>query len=154
MQRTHRTRSRARGGFTLMEVLLVLAILGVIGALVVPNLLGSQQTANIKAARNDIKRIEAAVGIYAQDHAGTPPTDFSALTEPYEKEGIQNDPVLEAIPKDPWGNEYNYKYDTNGSGHQKLKTKADIWSSGPDGNNDNGSGDDVNNWSHLEGGDK
>lgn len=63
-------RRPVRSGFTLIEVLLVLAILGVIAAMVVPNLLGTQDRANIKASSISIKGFEEAVKLYAVDHDG------------------------------------------------------------------------------------
>lgn len=139
----HRTSRRL--GFTLMEVLLVLAILGVIGALVIPNLLGSQQNANIKAARNDIDRIQTVLQTYAIDHNGTLPAAIEDLTKSYEKDGITVQPQLAEVPKDPWGNPFNYTFP--GTHHGDLNsTKPDIWSNGPNGNDENGSGDDIANW--------
>ncbi|MBX3439614.1 MAG: prepilin-type N-terminal cleavage/methylation domain-containing protein, partial [Planctomycetaceae bacterium] len=58
-------RTRFRGGFTLLEVLIVLAILGVIAAMVVPRLLGQQNTANIRATEVSIRSVEQAVKMYA-----------------------------------------------------------------------------------------
>lgn len=142
----HETRVRRRRGFTLMEVLLVLAILGVIAAIVVPNLLGSQEKANIKATKLQINEIEKFCGLYALDHNGTLPQSLDLLTQPYENDGVEVKPITGKVPVDAWGNPFNY--DAAGS-HQKIK-KPDIWSNGPNGTNDNGEGDDVNNWSHLE----
>ncbi len=144
------TLARRRRGFTLIEVLLVLAILGVIAAIVVPNLLGSQDRANVKSAKIQIKTIETDVQKYSIEHSGKLPASLSVLTEPWELDGIEQEPITDSIPKDPWGNEYHYEVGTNGRGpHQKTK-KPDIWSNGPDGQDDGGDNDDVNNWDHLE----
>lgn len=145
--RTQRPTERGRRvGFTLMEVLLVLAILGVIGALVVPNLLGSQQKANVNATKNNIKRIEGVLELYAIDHSGQLPASLEELTKSYEVDGVAQQPHLAEIPKDAWGNAFNYKFP--GTHHGDLNSsKPDIWSNGPNGTDDNGSGDDVVNWS-------
>ena len=70
---------QSRGGFTLIEVLLVLAILGVIMALVVPQLLGTQQQANIDATKLSIKGLETGLQMYALDHDGQLPTTSEGL---------------------------------------------------------------------------
>ncbi len=143
---------RRRGGFTLMEILIVLAILGVIAAMVVPGLLGTQQTANIQATQNSIHGLEQAVKLFAVQNKGqypqggqeviellvTPQTDATGRTIPAQ---------LEKAPLDAWGNMLFYEYPNT-----KANITADkpaIWSSGPDAKNDDGAGDDINNWSDL-----
>ena len=151
----HRPASRRppvpRPGFTLIEVLLVLAILGVIAALVVPNLLGSQQKANINATRLAISAYEDAVQNYAIDHNGRPPQGSAEavnqmLMQPEPIDGRNVDPYFDEQPKDGWGQPLFYQFPAT---HQTISTKPDIWSAGPDGANDDGSGDDINNWSTV-----
>lgn len=144
-------RTSRRGGFTLLEVLLVLAILGVIAAIVVPNLLGRQQKANVDKTKLDIKALESALDLYAIDHDGELPQGgqdvmLAAVLEPKDRDGREMDPYLSKQPKDAWGSVLNYRYPST---HQTVKSRADIWSNGPDKKNDDGSGDDVNNWTET-----
>ncbi|NNJ25719.1 Type II secretion system protein G [Planctomycetes bacterium LzC2] len=140
-----------RGGFTLVEVLLVLAILGVIAALVVPNLLGSQQKANINATRVKITSYQSAIEQYAIDHNGRPPAGSAdevnqLLMNPEPIDGRNVDPYLRESPKDGWGEPLFYQFPAK---NQTISTDPDIWSAGPNGQNEDGGGDDINNWSTV-----
>ena len=138
--------NRRRTGFTLVEVLLVLAILGVIAAMVVPNLLGNQKKAMIQTSKMSIKGLEDACKTYAVAHDGEYPTGIGELLNPpNEKDGKASAPYLEKEPKDAWGIMLNYEYPTS-----KVPggTKPAIWSNGPNKTSDDGGGDDVNNWSN------
>lgn len=128
-------RSR-RGGFTLIEVLLVLAILGVIAAMVVPNLLGTQTQAYIKTTRTSIDSLESAAQGYAVNHDGEWPQSLQQLLEP-ENTGTQViPPTLDKIPTDAWGTPLQYEY-TPGN------PRPLITSYGP--NKQQGGGDDITN---------
>ena len=145
MQRTTTLRPARRAGFTLLELLIVLAILGVIAAMVAPNLLGTQKQAMIKAAAADIMNIENAAKRYAVDHDAEYPTGaegINLLVTPPEKNGMTPTPYLEKLPQDPWLQAYNYEYTTT---KHKIDKPA-IWSNGPNKKNDNGAADDIKNW--------
>lgn len=137
---------KSRAGFTLLELLIVLAILGVIAAMVVPNLLGSQKKANIKATQTSIHGLEQALKLYAVDHAGTYPTGgrevIEQLMSKTDEQGKTVDPLLQEIPLDAWGQPLNYEYPSS----KLTADKPAIWSSGPNRQDEQGSGDDVNNW--------
>jgi general secretion pathway protein G len=136
-------RSHRRHGFTLTEVLLVLAILGVIAAMVIPNLIGSQKTAMIRATKSNILSFEQIAKQYAVAHDGDYPTDVNQMLNPGQ--GADGKPMpafAERIPKDAWQQPLNYQYPNS-------KSNADrpaIWSSGPNKQNEDGGGDDINNW--------
>jgi general secretion pathway protein G len=145
-----RKRQSRRRGFTLIEVLLVVAILGVIAAAVVPSLLGRQQKAMQDQTRNNIRGLEQTLKLYALDHDGAylqgGQDALSQLTAPSEYRGKKLSAYLEETPKDAWGEPLLYEHPTS------KGTKADkpaIWSSGPNRQNEDGAGDDINNWSET-----
>ena len=139
-------RNRAvRAGFTLVEVLLVLAIIGVIMAIAVPMLLGQQREAMVKATKVAIGSLEGALKLYAQNHDGEYPNSNQGLEVLLVSPGNDpnwHGPYLDShgkLPPDAWGRPLQYQYPgTNNPG------QPDIWSYGADGqpNTD----DDINNW--------
>ncbi|MCA9080285.1 MAG: type II secretion system major pseudopilin GspG [Planctomycetaceae bacterium] len=145
----HRDLASARLGFTLLELLIVLAIIGVIAALVIPRFLGQQRTATIKAAKASIHGLEQALNLYAVAHDAEFPTGnqdvLMQLIQPVDRDGKPEEPYLDSLPKDPWGQAFYYEYPNT----KAQTTKPAIWSSGPNRVNDNGGGDDINNWSDL-----
>ena len=134
MSRTKRRpprRQRARRGFTLMEVLLVLAILVILGTLVVANFSGIFAASKIKAAKAQFSALETQIDIYQLDIGAYPtsqqglqalrlaPPDLPDPTKwvgPYAKKDI---------PPDPWTNPYYYE--------QLSPTQYRVYSAGPDG---------------------
>lgn len=146
--RKHQRRP-ARGGFTLLEVLLVLAILGVIAAMVVPQLLGRQKIAMIKATQSSIQGLESALKMYAIDHDGNYPQGtsedvFLLLTNPQDAVGRPMHPYLEAMPRDAWQSLLHYEYPATSK--DSVSDKPAIWSSGPNKQSDDGQDDDITNW--------
>lgn len=142
-QRSRQVRRQPRG-FTLMEVLLVLAILGVIIGLVLPNFINTQRDAMKKAAKVQIQGIESACDIYAVDHGGQYPTSIEVLvTNPGGDENWKGPYFKNAtgIPADPWGQQVQYVYP--GQQHGGAD-RPDISSSGPD--KQHNTQDDITNW--------
>jgi general secretion pathway protein G len=135
-----------RSGFTLIEVLLVVAILGILAAAVVPTLIGRQQQAYKDQTKNNIQSLEQILSLYAFDHDGTYPTGgreaLNALTSTSDYHGKKLPAYMDEVPTDAWGEQLYYEYPSSRKGD-----KPAIWSSGPNRNNEDGSGDDVNNWS-------
>lgn len=147
-----RSRNRKRSGFTLTEVLLVLAILGVIAAMVVPNLIGQQGKANVMATKANIKGFEEAIKQYAIANDGVFPEGsrdevIALLVQPgQDADGRMIAPYLEKTPRDAWDQPLYYQYPNTKVANA---TKPAIWSSGPNKQNEDGGGDDVNNWSDI-----
>lgn len=101
-------------GFTLIEVMIVIVILGILAALIVPKIIGRPDEARIIAAKQDISSLLQALKLYRLDNQRYPTTDQSlqalvvkpttAPLPPNWKPGG----YIERLPKDPWGNEYRY----------------------------------------------
>ena len=112
--RPHRTRSDA-SGFTLIEILVVVVIIGILGAVIVPNLLGRPDQARITAAESDLRNIANALDIYRLDNFTYPSTDQgleALVTKPSgfpEPKNYNPDGYVKKLPKDPWGSPYQYE---------------------------------------------
>ncbi len=143
-----RVQPSRRRGFTLMEVLVVLAILVMLVGMVVPKILGTQKKADISAAKTQIGMLKACLERYALDCKTYPSTE-QGLQALLEKPADMDESVAwggpyissQELPKDPWAHDYGYEYPpTRGTGDM-----PDIWSRGPDGEDD--TEDDVVSWS-------
>lgn len=130
---------KRRNGFTLAEIMLVVAILGILVAIVVPRFTGRTQEAKIQAARIQMENISMALDAFEADCGRYPTTSegLESLCQP--PVGVQNwkGPYLKkAVPKDPWEDEYIYQ--SPGSRNKDF----DLYSWGPD--RREGGGDDIN----------
>ncbi|MDG1752891.1 MAG: type II secretion system major pseudopilin GspG [Thalassotalea sp.] len=132
-----------QSGFSLLEVMVVLVIIGIIASMIVPNLMGSQDTAREQKAVIDIGSLETALGMYRSQNYNYPTTEqgLEALVEQTEIEPIPRrfpeGGYIKRLPQDPWGNDYQL---LNPGEHGKM----DIFSMGPDGEAD--TDDDIGNW--------
>ncbi len=139
-----RRRRRQQRGFTLMELLVVLAILGLLVSLVGPQVLNQLGGAKTKTAKIQIRDLEQALEIYKLD-VGRFPSTSEGLEALVSKPGNAtgwNGPYLKGgkVPNDPWNREYNYKYPGE-------KAEMDIFSYGLNGSpGGDGEDADVNNW--------
>jgi len=101
-------------GFTLIEIMVVIVILGILAALVVPNIMGRPDEARISAARSDIQAISNALNLYKLDNYNYPSTDQglqALISKPAGSPEAKNwnpDGYLAKLPKDGWSNEYLY----------------------------------------------
>lgn len=107
-------------GFTLIEILVVVVIIGILGAVIVPNLLGRPDQARVTAAESDLRNLGNALDIYRLDNFQYPSTEQglealvqrpSGFPEPknYNPEGY-----IKTLPTDPWGSPYVYERTANG----------------------------------------
>ena len=108
--------SRPRStGFTLIEILVVVVILGILGAVVVPQILGRPDTARIQAAQTDIKTLSSSLDVYRLDNFQYPSSEqgLEALVEKPngfpEPKGWNPDGYIKKLPTDPWGSPYIYE---------------------------------------------
>lgn len=119
-------------GFTLIEVMIVIVILGVLAALIVPKVIGRPDEARVVAAKQDVSSLMQALKLYRLDNHRYPTTDQS-LEALINKPTIAPIPpnwksggYLDRLPKDPWGNAYLY---LNPGTHGEI----DVYSLGADG---------------------
>lgn len=137
------TRGGRQGGFTLMELLVVLAILGLLMSLVGPQVLNQLGGAKTKTAAIQIKDLEQALEMYKLD-VGRFPSSEQGLDALVNKPGGivgWNGPYLKSdVPVDPWNREYHYKYPGE-------RGELDIFTYGQEGNpGGDGEDADVGNW--------
>ena len=138
--------SRSSGGFTLIEVMVVVVILGILAAIVVPRIMDRPDEARIVKAKQDIRALESALNLYRLDNYNYPTTDqgLEALVEkpniPPEPAHWKNGGYIDRLPKDPWGEPYQYL-------NPGQKSAIDLYSLGADSQNGGeGTNADVGNW--------
>jgi len=122
---------RKNQGFTLIEILVVVSILAILGALVVPKIMDRPNEARVVAAKQDIGAIVAALKLYKLDNGRYPSTE-QGLKALVEKPGSEPVPqnwkpggYLEKAPKDPWGRDYLYL-------NPGIKSEIEVMSYGAD----------------------
>ncbi|MFH1309097.1 MAG: type II secretion system major pseudopilin GspG [Candidatus Omnitrophota bacterium] len=126
-------------GFTLIEIMLVVVIIGVLAAMVVPKLTGrTKQTKNAVAKVDVDVNLPLALDLYELD-LGEFPSSLDNLTDNKTNSDTWRGPYLKKIPKDAWGNSYYYKYPGE---HNKYG--YDLYSAGADAQA--GTNDDIVNW--------
>ena len=105
-------RKRERG-FTLIEIMVVVVILSVLGALVVPQIIDKVDVAKVKRAQSDIRAVQTALDLYRLDNFKYPTTEQglqALVTQPSDPTitNYRTGGYLDALPKDPWNNLYVY----------------------------------------------
>lgn len=139
-----------QSGFTLIEVMVVVVILGILAAIVVPKVMDRPDAARIVKAKQDIRTLESALNLYKLDNYNYPSTDqgLEALVSkpggsPEAKNWKQGG-YMPRMPKDPWGNEYLF---LSPGSHGSI----DIYTLGADGTSGGeGSAADIGNWNMDE----
>jgi general secretion pathway protein G len=126
------SRIRARAGFTLIELMVVVIIIAALAGMVLPRVLPAADEAKKKIAAGDIAGLSVALKMYRLQNDSYPSGGNDALKQLVPK-------YLEKAPRDPWKRDYNYRYPA-----QRSPAGFDIWSDGPDGVS--GNDDDVTNW--------
>ena len=105
-------RRAVQAGFTLIELMVVLVIIGVLAALIVPNVLDRADDARVTAARTDVNNLMQALKLYRLDNQRYPTGEQglqALVTRPTATPAPPNwKPYLEKLPNDPWGRPYQY----------------------------------------------
>lgn len=133
-------------GFTLIEIMVVVVILGILAAVVVPKIMSRPDEARVTRAKQDIRAMEAALALYRLDNFSYPTTDqgLEALVKRPDDlaEGAswKEGGYLERLPEDPWGKAYQYL-------QPGTKGDFDLYSLGADGGlGGEGVAADIGNW--------
>ncbi len=134
----HRRRRR-RGGFTLIEMLLVLAILATLVAIVAPRLVGRSEQAKFTAAATQISAFEAAIDAFEVDNGRFPRALDELMSAPNDTPNWRGPYLRKAVTADPWGAPYVYEMPG-----RRNPLGYDLYSVGPDGRA--GGEDDIGNW--------
>jgi general secretion pathway protein G len=135
---------KTQSGFTLIEVMVVVVILGILAAIVVPRVMDRPDAARITKAKADIRAMETALNLYKLDNFVYPNTD-QGLQALVSKPSGTPEPrnwkqYMDRLSKDPWGNEYQYLA-------PGIKGTVDIFSLGADGQpGGDGANADIGNW--------
>jgi general secretion pathway protein G len=136
----------AQRGFTLIEIMVVVVIMGILAALIVPKLMGRADDARVTAARQDIASMMQALKLYRLDNQRYPTTEqgLQALiqrpTSGPAANGWKTGGYIEKLPKDPWGGQYQYL-------SPGVKGEVDLFSFGADGQpGGTGNDSDIGSW--------
>ncbi len=139
---TRKKISNSQAGFTLIEIMVVVIIIGLLSALVVPNLFDKQARAFQIKAQSDIRGIGSQLELYRIDIFSYPNTSEglqALVTNPGKRNWTS---YLKKLPKDPWDNDYQYQ-----SPGTRNPDGYDLWSFGSDGvAGGDGSAKDIGNW--------
>ncbi len=135
---------RKQKGFTLIELMVVLVIIGVLAALIVPNVLDRADDARVSAAKTDVSNLMQSLKLYKLDNLRFPSSDqgLNALvSKPTSGPAPANwRPYLDKLPNDPWGNPYQYL-------NPGIKGEVDVMSLGADGQvGGEGKNADIGSW--------
>jgi len=143
MSNRNRRHASDRLAFTLIEVLLVLAILVVLGSIAASSFFGAADKADLRAAKAQIGMFASSINMYKFDCKQLPSSLEDLVQKPSDSKLADRwtEPYLDKtkVPQDPWDNDYKYTADG-----KHNEGSFDVWSTGPDGQD--GTDDDIGNW--------
>jgi general secretion pathway protein G len=140
----NRTNPTFQRGFTLIEIMVVVVIIGILAGIVAPKIFGNVDKASITRAKQDIRGIEAALDMYKLDNFDYPTTDQglqALVSNPGDVRNWRPGGYLKQLPKDPWGRDYLY---LSPGEHGEI----DVFTLGKDGRDGGEEANaDIGNWS-------
>lgn len=142
LEKTTQNMAKEESGFSLIELMVVIVIMGLLTTIVVVNVLPSQDRAMVEKARTDVHLIEQAIELYRLDTRRYPSLEggLDVLAAAPRGNSLRTEPYIRSLPLDPWGNPYQYLIPgENGA--------FDVFSFGADGRSGgDGLNADIGNW--------
>jgi len=138
-------KKRASRGFTLVEIMVVVVIIGILAVLVVPRVVGRSDDARVAAAKHDVATIQQSLKLYRLDNGRYPTTEqgLQALVAKPQGGPVPSNwrQYLDKLPKDPWGKDYQYL-------NPGVHGEVDVFSLGADGapGGSGGADADIGSW--------
>jgi general secretion pathway protein G len=138
------TKARGSAGFTLVEIMVVVVIIGILAVLIVPRVVGRSDDARIAAAKHDVAALMQSLKLYRLDNGRYPTSEqgLQALVAKPQSSPVPTNwrPYVDKLPKDPWGNPYQYL-------SPGVHGEIDVFSFGADGQaGGSGADSDVGSW--------
>jgi general secretion pathway protein G len=137
-----RVRRGREGGFTLVEIMVVVIVLAILAATILPQFVGTTHDAKVARARTDVGVLTQQIEVFRLHHDRYPTTEegLRALVDPPSSELKNWRPLIKELMLDPWGNEYQYRARMDRNGFPTF----DVWSRGADGQDGGeGEGQDI-----------
>ena len=130
-------------GFTLLEIIVVVAIIAILAAYIAPQIAGRVDDARISKAKSDIRTLESAMELYKLDNFSYPETGDgleALVSKPSDAKNWREGGYIKKLNKDPWGNDYQYRF-------PGTRAEFEIYSLGSDAS-EGGDGEaaDIGNW--------
>ena len=136
-----------KAGFTLIELMVVVVILGILATIIMPRVLGRPEQARRMKAKIDIRNIQSALALFKTDTGRFPTTSegLEVLVSDPGIKGYNSDGYLDKVPSDPWGNKYIY---ISPGVHSKDYDLESFGRDGEDGGTDDNA--DIESWNLTE----